>query len=116
MLESGEKYIQKADRAYRNKIRKNKRKKKRKRKVCFWPGCNGKIQAMGLCARDRARYYSGSLLRMDYTAFPPEEMLELYHDILKFAERMKIHHNIAAVWLLAAGLNYFDCQNNKEKE
>ena len=114
MQESGIDYIRKADREYRNKIRKNKRCKKRKRKVCFWPGCHGKIQAMGLCSKDRARYYAGILLRIDYTAFPPEEMMFLYKDILKFSEEMEITPNIATAWLLAEGLNGWEKKQKKQ--
>lgn len=104
--------IEEADRIYRERtenINKPKRKRrKRKKRICFWPGCENKVQTSGLCAKHRGRYYAGTLLMLDHTAFPRDEMFDLHKDVIAFSAKQNISIGVAVVWLLSKGLDGYE--------
>ena len=104
-------YIQKADERYKrrtSKLKKKKRRRKRKKRTCFWPMCREPASGMGLCTRHKAKYYAGTLIKIDHSAFPYDEMVDLYKDIIYYAEEMEVDPNIFIVWLISEGINSYE--------
>lgn len=108
-------YIQERDKLFQNDIEtieaKEKGKKRRKTR-CVYPECDDKVDSkaklLGMCNKHRARHYSGTLLTLDPSAFPIEEMLELYKDVFAFAEELNVDVSVAVTWLISEGLNSYE--------
>jgi hypothetical protein len=75
---------------------------------CWWPGCERNAVAIGLCKYHKMRDNNGTLLRIDQHAFPRDEVLQMYRDVIAFAERAGISVDEAVAWLVAEGLNSFE--------
>lgn len=76
--------------------------------TCWWPGCDKPARSVGLCQYHFAQHTNGTLLKTDKTAFPLEEVVELYKDVLSFADIVGVDTREAVMWLIAEGLNSYE--------
>jgi hypothetical protein len=81
---------------------------------CWWPGCERNAVAIGLCKYHKMRDNNGTLLRIDQHAFPRDEVLQMYRDVIAFAERAGISVDEAVAWLVAEGLNSFERRSGRQ--
>ena len=75
---------------------------------CWWPGCNGKARVLGLCVVHYRQHKQGSLVKTQWNAFPRHEYIQLYQDIVAYADDMEIDIKTAVSWLLAKGLDAYE--------